>query len=89
MSIGEVVSKAIRSGDSTGVALNAIRGLSKILLVDEEDAFAAGSIHARIRKTQHDFGLADAFVAAAARRLGAKILTGDPHFKDMKEAVLI
>jgi predicted nucleic acid-binding protein len=36
-----------------------------------------------------DFGLADAYVLATARKLKSKILTGDPHFKGMKEAVLI
>jgi hypothetical protein len=30
-----------------------------------------------------------AFVLQTARKLGAKIITGDPHFKGFKEAVLI
>jgi len=42
-----------------------------------------------MRKTAKDFGLADAYVLATARRLKSKILTGDPHFKSLKEAIMI
>ena len=42
-----------------------------------------------MRKTLKDFGLADAYVLAAARRLNAKVLTGDLHFKNIKDAVMI
>lgn len=31
----------------------------------------------------------DAFVLAAARRNNAKVLTGDSHFKDLKDAIFI
>ena len=40
-------------------------------------------------KTIKDFGFADAFVLATARKLNSKILTGDMHFKSVKNAVLI
>lgn len=33
--------------------------------------------------------MADAFVLLTARKLGAKVVTSDPHFKGFKEAVLI
>ena len=42
-----------------------------------------------IRKKIKDFGLADVFVLLTARKLNAKIITGDPHFKGFKEAILI
>jgi len=38
-------------------------------------------------KTSKDFGLADAYVLATARRLKAKILTGDALFKSLKESI--
>ena len=50
---------------------------------------SAGMTHAEIRRKIKDFGLSDAYVLAAARKLNAKILTGDPHFKNMKEALSI
>jgi predicted nucleic acid-binding protein len=36
-----------------------------------------------------DFGLADAYVLATAKKLNAKVLAGDMHFKGVKEAFLI
>jgi predicted nucleic acid-binding protein len=42
-----------------------------------------------MRKDAKDFGLADAYVLATARRLKSKILTGDAHFKSLKEATMI
>jgi predicted nucleic acid-binding protein len=42
-----------------------------------------------MRKTEKDFGLADAYVLATARQLKSKVLTGDPHFKNLKEAVML
>lgn len=46
-------------------------------------------LHAEIRQVEKDFGLADACVLATARKLKSKVLTGDPHFKNVKEAVMI
>jgi predicted nucleic acid-binding protein len=42
-----------------------------------------------MRKIERDFGLADAYVLVTARRLRSKVLTGDPHFRGVKEAVPI
>lgn len=57
--------------------------------VDEELSKQTGMIHAEMRKTKKDFGLANAYVLATARKLGTRVLTGDPHFEGIKEATLI
>jgi len=62
---------------------------SQIVDVDEELSLQAGLLHFEMRKTVKDFGLADAYVLATARKLKSKVLTGDAHFKSVKEAVLI
>lgn len=36
-----------------------------------------------------DFGLADAIILASARSRKIKVLTGDPHFKNFKDAVML
>ena len=81
--------KAEKKLGDTKEMLKLISSMSKIYPVDFEFAKEAGSIHASIRKHIKDFGLADAFVLLKARKLKAKIITGDPHFKDCKEALLI
>ena len=52
-------------------------------------SFSAGLLHCEMRKSLQDFGVADAYVLAAARKLKAKVLTGDLAFKNVKDAVLI
>lgn len=49
----------------------------------------AGLLHALIRKKIKDFGLIDAFVLLTARKIKARVLTGDNYFKGFKEVILI
>jgi predicted nucleic acid-binding protein len=89
MTIAEVVSKVARKGKDMKIAYDVLLSNSQIINVDEELSWQAGLLHFEMRKTLKDFGLADAYVLATARRLKSKVLTGDLHFKGVKEAVLI
>ena len=89
VTLGEVVSKVARMGKDAKVAYDVLMGNSQLVVVDEELSLQAGLLHCEMRKTAKDFGLADAYVLATARRLESKILTGDPHFKLLKEAIMI
>ena len=42
-----------------------------------------------MRKKHENFGLADAIILETARTLNAKVLTGDRHFRAVKEARLL
>src|SRR4030042_1302976 len=89
LTIAEVISKVARKGKNVQVAYDVLLSNSQIVDVDEELSLQAGLLHFEMRKTLKDFGLADAYVLATARKLKAKVLTGDVHFKNVKEAVLI
>ena len=89
LTISEVVSKAASKGKDAKIAYDVLTSNSKIINADEELSLQAGLLHYEMRKTVKDFGLADAYILATAGKLKAKILTGDMHFKNMKEAVLI
>ena len=89
MTIAEVVSKVARKSMNVKTAYDVLLNNSQVVNADEEISLEAGLLHFEMRKTMKDFGLADAYVLATARKLKAKVLTGDPHFKNMKEAVLI
>jgi predicted nucleic acid-binding protein len=89
LTIAEIVSKAARKGKDVKSIYDILTSNSKIINADEELSFQAGLIHCEMRKTLKDFGLTDAYILATARKLEAKVLTGDKHFKDVKEAVLI
>ena len=89
ITIAEISSKYIRMKRDPTRALVELQNNSSIPPVDFKTARSAGEIHAEQRKTQKDFPLADAFVAAAARIEHSKILTGDPHFKGFPEAIMV
>jgi predicted nucleic acid-binding protein len=89
ITLGEVISKTAREGRDVEVAYTMLLSNSQVMNVDEELSKHAGLLHAEMRKTLKDFGLADAYVLATARRLKSKVLTGNTHFKNVKDAVLI
>ena len=89
ISVAELVSKFLRSRREPQPLVSAITSLSAIVAADLAIASSAGRIHSDLRKIYADAGLADAFVVATARRVGAKVLTGDPHFSKIKDVILI
>jgi predicted nucleic acid-binding protein len=89
VTVAEVVSKTAREGGEFETAYDILLSNSQIVNIDEEMSKEAGVLHCEMRKTKRDFGLADAYVLAVARTVNARILTGDPHFRSVKEAVLI
>jgi predicted nucleic acid-binding protein len=89
ITLAEVISKVAREGRDVEAAYSMLLSNSQIVNVDEELSKVAGLEHAEIRKKEKDFGLADAYVLATAKKLKSKVLTGDLHFKNVKEAILI
>jgi len=89
VTLAEVVSKFLRSGKDSQVAVTAMSRNSTVVPVTAELAVLAGELHAEARKKQKDFGLADAFILATAKTRISRILTGDPHFKDYREADMV
>ena len=89
ITIAEVASILKRNEEDVELGYKKMIDLSKLYFINSEFAKEAGILHAEIKKNIKDFGLADAFVLLTARKLKAKIVTGDPHFKGFKEAILI
>jgi len=89
VTVAEVVSKAAREGQDVDLVYDILVRNSQVVNVDEEISKEAGVLHAEMRKTSKDFGLADAYALTIARRTKSKVLTGDLHFKGVKEAIFI
>ena len=88
--LAEVISKSSMEKMDAKTAFDALTTLAAIADINKPDlSREAGLIHAEMRKQMKDFGLSDAFVMATARKLNARVLTGNPHFKGLKEAVMI
>ena len=89
ITLAEIISKVARERRDIEAASSVVSSNSQIVNVDKELSVKAGLLHCEMRKTVKDFGLGDAYVLATARRLNAKVLTGDLHFKNIKDAVMI
>jgi predicted nucleic acid-binding protein len=89
VTVAEVISKVSREGRDVEVAYDVLVANSQVIDVDEELSKETGLLYSKMRKTEKDFGLADAYVLATAKKLKSKVLTGDKHFRNVKEAVLL
>ena len=89
LTILEVISRTKRKKMDFESAYQLIISISKIAEITPELAKKAGIIHAEIREKIKDFGLVDYLLLIIARKLNAKILTGDEHFRGFKEAIMI
>ncbi|MEM3677838.1 MAG: PIN domain-containing protein [Candidatus Bathyarchaeia archaeon] len=89
VTVAEVVSKVAREGGDFEAAYDILVSNSQIFDVDERLSREVGILNFKMRRLKSDFGLADAYVLAVARRINCRILTGDIHFEGVKEAILI
>jgi len=69
--------------------LKFIKFNTNIAVLNEEIASLSGKIRIRERKTKKDFGMADSIIYATALAYDAKVISGDPHFENIKEAIMI
>ena len=89
ITVAEIISKTSRENRDVEAAYDMLLSNSQIMKLDEKISKQAGLIHFKMRQTSKDFGIADAFILAAANKLEAKIITGDPHFKGLENAIVI
>ncbi|MDP4012468.1 MAG: PIN domain-containing protein [Candidatus Nanoarchaeia archaeon] len=89
ITITEVVSKAKRAGKDIKEIYEAMSNLSSIYNINDSLALEAGELHADIKSKRKHFSVADIFVLLTARKLNAKVVTGDEDFRGLKEAIMI
>lgn len=89
LNIAEISSYFARNNTDMTESYEILISNSSIYMFDRDFSKKAGFLHAEIRKKIKDFGLIDAFVLLTARELNAKILTGDEHFRNFKEVIMI
>lgn len=88
MVIAEITSKTLETHNEA-MAAERTRFIQEHCVVVEhtpEIGIAAGRIHHAMKRRSEAFGMADAFILAATRAKGARVLTGDPHFKGIDDA---
>ena len=87
--IAELSAKYSSEGKDFTDKLKFIKFNTKAMTLTDEIAELAGKIKTNQRKTKKDFGLADSIIYATALSISAKVLSGDPHFEDIKEVIMI
>lgn len=89
ISVAGLVSQFARKNFDFNNVKSLILSLSSFYLIDFELAEEAGKLHAHLRKERKHIGLADALILLTAKKLNAKIVTGDEDFRGMKEVIMI
>ncbi len=87
--LAEIITHALRENEPHDLMIREIKSLSIILPVMIGLWFLAAKTRHEMRKKKANFGLMDAIMLAKARELKAKVVTGDSHFKNLKEAVYL
>lgn len=66
-----------------------IQSITELLPLGYSLALEAAEIYFTMKKRKKDWPLADSVVLASARDHSANVISGDPHFKNLPEAIFI
>jgi PIN domain nuclease of toxin-antitoxin system len=90
VTVTEVISKFSREGlGTTEQVYSAMSNSSRLVSLAPDDAKEAGVVHASTKKRRPNFSMGDAVVLHLARKEKARVLTGDPDFRGLDEAVML
>ncbi len=87
--LAEIKGWAIKNNQDFNNLIAVIRANSEILSVNEDGWILAGEERAKQREKQKDFGLVDSVILIKQRELKCKIITGDLHFKHLKDVIFL
>ena len=66
-----------------------VKSRTTIVGIDSTVAELAGEINFTQKRTIKNWGMLDSFVYATAKVRRGRVLTGDPHFKQLKDVIYI
>jgi predicted nucleic acid-binding protein len=85
----EIMGWALKNNRNFDELFKIIRADSTTIVLTEHDWIDAGKERFEQRKRQRDFGLIDAVLLVKQKELGCKIISGDQHFKNLKNVVFL
>ena len=85
----ELKSYCLRTGNDFEQMYSALKRNSIILPVLTSHWLDAAEIRHEVRKRVKDFGLIDSVVVAKQNEINCKIISGDRHFKSLKNIIYI
>ena len=87
--IAELCAKYSKDGEKFDEKIKFVMHCTNLANLDYSIAESSGRIHTEQRKKIKDFGIVDSVVYATALKVNAKVVTGDPHFNNIKESIII
>ena len=87
--LSELKEYALRNDKDFDEILPLIRGGSEIREIDEGIGIMAGEVNYERKKVVKGWGMMDSYVLASSLVLNAGILTGDQHFRDVEDVIMI
>ena len=69
--------------------LEFISATSQLVELDFELAVTAGKTDCEMKKKVKGWGLADSIVLCTARSINGKVITGDEHFRNLKDVIFV
>ncbi len=90
--LAELKESMLRQGIRASVLnriLAYIKSRTTIVVIDSTVAELAGEINFAQKRIMKNWGMLDSFVYATAKVRHGRVLTGDPHFKQLKDVIYI
>lgn len=87
--LSELKSYCLRTNNDFSKMHGVLKSNSAILPVLTRNWLEAAQIRHEIRKKSKDFGLIDAILVSKQNELNCKVVSGDRHFKGMRDVVYI
>lgn len=87
--LAELNGWALKNNQAFSLILKVIRANSTTIPLTEQDWITAGEERFNQRKKQADFGLIDAAILVKQKETGAKIVSGDKHFKTLPHTIFL
>ena len=89
--LAETYAKILKTEDKEKAELRRafIKSRSALIPLDEDLAVESAKTDVAMKKKVQNWGLADSIVLSTARDRKGKVVTGDPHFKELDDVHMI
>lgn len=89
VSLAEISQWCLKNEKDYITALTLVKSFSQIIDVGDDIAALAGKINFERKKTIKNWGIIDSFILATANMYHLRVVTGDHHFKNIKDVIFL
>ncbi len=87
--LAEIRMWSIRAGKDFDELFHGLQANSSLTPITLNDWLEAATLREEMRKTRDHFGLIDSILLVKQKELRCKIISGDPHFKDLPNVIFL